>query len=85
MFPVYRKKDGYGERDRNDEVFDYVKGKLLEGVAVNIFVEGEHHLDKRVLPMQKGIARIAFGTYQDHRLDDLQIVPVGCNYNSEKF
>lgn len=80
MFPVYRRRDGYDGRDRNDEVFEYCQRKLQEGVAVNIFVEGEHHLDKRVLPAQKGIARIAFGTYERHPMDDLQIVPVGCNY-----
>jgi 1-acyl-sn-glycerol-3-phosphate acyltransferase len=80
MFPVYRRRDGYEGRDRNDEVFEYCRKKLLQGVAVNIFVEGEHHLDKRVLPAQKGIARIAFGTYERHPMDDLQIVPVGCNY-----
>ena len=80
MFPVYRQRDGYDKRDRNDEVFEYCQQKMLDGVAVNIFVEGEHHLDKRVLTLQKGIARIAFGTYENHKLDDLQIVPVGCNY-----
>lgn len=80
MFPVYRQRDGYDRRDRNDEVFEYCQKKLLTGVAVNIFVEGEHHLDKRILTIQKGIARIAFGTYENHPMDDLQIIPVGCNY-----
>ncbi len=80
MFPVFRKRDGYQGRDRNDDMFEFCQKKLLSRVAVNIFVEGEHHLDKRVLPTQKGITRIAFGTYQQHRLEDLQIVPVGCNY-----
>ncbi len=80
MFPVYRQRDGYGQRDRNDEVFEYCQQKMLDGVAVNIFVEGEHHIDKRILGMQKGIARIAFGTYENHKLDDLQVIPVGCNY-----
>jgi 1-acyl-sn-glycerol-3-phosphate acyltransferase len=82
MFPVFRRRDGFDGRDRNDEVFEYCQRKMMEGVAVNIFVEGEHHLDKRVLPAQKGIARVAFGTYERHRLDELQIVPVGCNYIS---
>jgi len=80
MFPVFRQRDGYQGRDRNDDVFEYCQNKLLKRVTVNIFVEGEHHLDKRVLPLQKGIARIAFGTYAKHRLEDLQVVPVGCNY-----
>lgn len=80
MFPVFRLRDGYQGRDRNDEVFEFCQQKMLEGVAVNIFVEGEHHMDKRVLPLQKGIARIAFSTFERHHLEDLQIVPVGCNY-----
>lgn len=80
MFPVFRQRDGYQGRDRNDEVFEFCQQKLQKRVAVNIFVEGEHHLDKRILTAQKGIARIAFGTYERHRQEDLQIVPAGCNY-----
>jgi 1-acyl-sn-glycerol-3-phosphate acyltransferase len=29
MFPVYRQRDGYGGRNRNDEVFEYCQKKLL--------------------------------------------------------
>lgn len=80
MFPVYRMRDGYAGRDRNDEVFDFCIDKLLHRRVVTIYVEGEHHLEKRVRPAQKGIARIAFAAYERHQLDDLQIVPAGCNY-----
>lgn len=82
MFPVYRMRDGYGSRDRNDEVFEYCIGKLYQRRVVTIYVEGEHHLEKRVRPIQKGIARIAFAAYERHRLDDLQIIPAGCSYVS---
>ncbi len=80
MFPVFRLRDGFQGRDRNDEVFEFCQEKLQRRVTVNIFVEGEHHLDKRVLTAKKGIARIAFGTYERHRQEDLQIIPTGCNY-----
>ena len=80
MFPVFRRRDGYVGRDRNEEVFDWCVDKLRTGHTVTIYVEGEHHLEKRVRPIQKGIARIAFATYDKHRQEDLQIVPVGCNY-----
>ncbi|MBL7828895.1 MAG: 1-acyl-sn-glycerol-3-phosphate acyltransferase, partial [Saprospiraceae bacterium] len=80
MFPVFRHRDGYDQRDRNDEVFEFCRKKLKEGVAVNIFVEGEHHLDKRILTIQKGLARVAFGAYEKDRDDELQIFPIGCNY-----
>lgn len=80
MFPVYRRRDGYTGRDRNDEVFDWCVEKLRTGRTVTIYVEGEHHLEKRVRPVQKGIARIAFEAYTRHGQEDLQIIPVGCNY-----
>jgi 1-acyl-sn-glycerol-3-phosphate acyltransferase len=80
MFPVYRVRDGYAGRDRNDEVFEYCIDKLHNRRVVTIYVEGEHHLEKRVRPTQKGIARIAFAAYERHQLEDLQIVPAGCNY-----
>jgi 1-acyl-sn-glycerol-3-phosphate acyltransferase len=80
MFPVYRVRDGYAGRDRNDEVFEYCIDKLQNRRVVTIYVEGEHHLEKRVRPVQKGIARIAFAAFERHRLDDLQIIPAGCNY-----
>lgn len=80
MFPVFRSRDGYTERDRNDGVFEFCEKKLLHRQAVTIYVEGEHHLEKRVRPVQKGLARIAFSTYEKHQLTDLQVIPVGCNY-----
>ena len=80
MFPVFRMRDGYGSRDRNEEVFEFCRQRLAHRGVVTIYVEGEHHLERRVRPIQKGIIRIAFGTLEQHHLDDLQIVPVSCNY-----
>lgn len=80
MFPVFRLRDGYKGRDRNDQVFEFCRQKLEHKRVVTIYVEGEHHLEYRVRPIQKGIARIAFGTFEKHELHDLQIIPAGCNY-----
>ncbi len=80
MFPIFRKRDGYNQVDRNDEVSEYCQQKMLQKRTVCVFVEGEHHADKRVLPIQKGLARIAFATYENHKIEDLQIIPAGCNY-----
>ena len=80
MFPIFRSRDGYTERDRNDGVFEFCEKKLVHRQVVTIYVEGEHHLEKRVRPVQKGLARIAFSTYEKHQLTDLQVIPVGCNY-----
>jgi 1-acyl-sn-glycerol-3-phosphate acyltransferase len=80
MFPVYRVRDGYSGRDRNGDVFAYCSSKLKERRVIAIYVEGEHHLEKRLRPVQKGVAHIAFQAFGEHHLDDLQVVPAGCNY-----
>jgi 1-acyl-sn-glycerol-3-phosphate acyltransferase len=80
MFPVYRLRDGYADRDRNEEVFEYCVTQLGERRIINIFVEGEHHLDKRIRPLKKGFARIAFAAYERFQQADLQVVPAGFNY-----
>ena len=80
MFPVFRLRDGYRHSDRNDAVFEYCIGKLQEGKIVTIYVEGEHHADRRVKPVQKGIARIAFEAYHKHGMRNMAIVPAGANF-----
>ena len=80
MFPVFRARDGYNDRNRNNEVFEYCKTKLEEEKVVSVFVEGVHHLDKQVHPVQKGIARIAFQSFEEADLEELLILPVGINF-----
>lgn len=80
MFPVFRSKDGYKNANRNDSVFEYCVDKMATKDCVSIYVEGMHHIDKQVRPVQKGIARIAFGAYERLQDDELMIVPIGCNF-----
>lgn len=80
MFPVFRQRDGYTGRDRNDEVFEFCREKLRQKRVLAIYVEGEHHLEWRVKPVQKGIIRIAFDALEKYDLPDLQIIPAGCNH-----
>jgi glycerol-3-phosphate O-acyltransferase / dihydroxyacetone phosphate acyltransferase len=80
MFPIFRARDGYVEQDRNDPIIEYCVGQLQQKKIVTIYVEGEHHLDKRLKPVQKGIARIAFAAYERHSDPELQVIPAACNY-----
>lgn len=82
MFPVFRQRDGYSGRDRNDAVFEFCREKLRQKRVLAIYVEGEHHLEWRVKPVQKGIIRIAFDALEKYDLPDLQIIPAGCNHVS---
>ncbi len=80
MFPVKRTRDGFTDLDRLDEMTQFVMESLEARRVLCIFVEGMHHADKRVLPIQKGIGRIAFSAYDKYQQSDLQIIPIGCNY-----
>lgn len=80
MFPVYRAKDGYTERNRHDDMLRYCYERLRERQVVSVYVEGMNHLEKHVRPVQRGIAAIAFHALMVDGLEDLVIVPAGCNY-----
>ena len=80
MFPVFRLRDGYSGRDRNNEVFEFCREKLRQKRVLAIYVEGEHHLEWRVKPVQKGVIRIAFDALEKYDLPDLLVIPAGCNH-----
>ena len=67
---------------KNIEIFVRCFEILKDNHAVQIFAEGEHHLNRRVLPLKKGFARIILGTLQKYPDVKIQIVPVGINYDS---
>ncbi len=80
MFPVYRFREGYEDSRRNNEVFEFCAQKLAENQILAIYVEGISAHEKRLRPMQKGAARIAWQAFEKNNLRNLQIVPVGANY-----
>lgn len=82
MIPVYRVRDGIKTLRKNEEVFDYCKEILNQQKAIQIFPEGMHHLQRKVLPFQKGFARIIEGTLLKYPDLNIDIVPVGFNYDS---
>lgn len=81
MLPVYRMKDrGYAYLKRNYETFNYCYEALNENKTVMILAEGRTIHEKRLRPIQKGTARIAFGTLEQYPEQEIYIVPVGVNY-----
>lgn len=82
MIPIYRIRDGMNTVKKNNDVFKQCHEILKNEGAIEIFAEGEHHLDRRVLPLKKGFARIILGTLQKYPDTDIQIIPVGINYDS---
>lgn len=82
MIPVYRIRDGINKIEKNLKVFEQCFEILNDEKAIEVFAEGAHHLKRQVLPLKKGFARIILGTLKKYPNLEIQIVPIGINYDS---
>lgn len=81
--PIFRFRDGFKRMRGNQETFDRAYRILARRKnPVLIMAEGGNSERKRLLPLQKGAARLAFGAYEAKGLEDLVIVPFGVNYSN---
>ena len=81
LIPMFRLKDGgYKVIKNNYDSISVTKEKILDGNWLLILAEGSTRFEKRLRPLQKGTARLAFNAIDDPRLADLQIIPIGVNY-----
>src|SRR5688572_11115669 len=62
QIPIYRQKDGISNLRKNASSFELTYRKLADGEAVLIFPEAKTTLEKRMRPIQRGTANLAFGT-----------------------
>ncbi len=86
MIPVYRLRDGRDTVSRNHEIFETCAQLLKKGEALTMFPEANHNLRRRVRPLSKGFTRVLFKALEYAPELDIQIVPVGLNYqNAELF
>ncbi len=85
MIPTYRRQDDPSQVSKNLETFSAAVSRLAQGSAVGMFPEGKSHDATKVDTVHTGAARIAIQALQ-MGVRDLQIVPVGINYErKEKF
>jgi BASS family bile acid:Na+ symporter len=80
MLPIYRIRDGRSTLGKNQAIFDTCVLLLEKGETVLLFPEANHHLDRRVRPLSKGFTRIVFQALDRQVIPNLQLVPVGINY-----
>jgi len=87
LIPIFRMKDGgYRNVRQNFQTFDYCYAALDAGKNIMILAEGSTVYEKRLRPIQKGTARIVFGALEKFPDMDLQVLPVGVNFNfSNRF
>ncbi|NVO10941.1 MAG: 1-acyl-sn-glycerol-3-phosphate acyltransferase [Bacteroidales bacterium] len=83
ILPVYRIRDGYQNLQLNDDVFRKTLDVLRIHRGIGILPEGNHFGQRRLRPLKKGIARIAFQAEDacEGKLN-IHIIPVGLNYSN---
>lgn len=80
MLPVYRIRDGKANLPKNKPIFERC-GRLLDSnEAILLFPEANHSLIRRVRPLSKGFTRIIDATLRFNPNLDVQLVPIGQNY-----
>ena len=80
MLPVYRMSDGISTLQKNETTFRIAYEQLNKKLALLIFAEGSHSLQRRVRPLSKGFTRVIFGALEKNPGLEIDIVPVGINY-----
>ena len=81
IMPISRVRDGLEKVRHNDETMHKAVETLHDGVPFCIFAEGTHHPDRSLLPLSKGIFRIALQANESFgERKPVYIVPVGIAY-----
>ena len=82
IMPIRRKRDGIGEVLQNDETEEKAIDVLQDGVPFCILPEGTHRPKHSLLPLGKGIFRIALRANERFGHEKpVYIVPVGLEYS----
>ena len=82
IMPVYRARDGKESLAQNERIFEKSVEVVLHNTPFCIMAEGTHNDRRQLLPLKKGIFRIAFVAQQKLGDKPLYIVPVGIDYES---
>ncbi|MEL7021918.1 MAG: 1-acyl-sn-glycerol-3-phosphate acyltransferase, partial [Bacteroidota bacterium] len=80
--PIYRFRDGFDNLRKNQETMERMEQLLANNGNIIIMAEGIRKHEKRMRPIQKGTARMVFGSYGKYQNDEIQIVPVGINFTN---
>ena len=87
MIPIFRASEGFDNLKNNYGTFEYCYDLLNDNQLIQILAEASTQQVKRLRPLKKGTARMAFGALEKHGRDlDIQLVPCGINYTAaDKF
>ena len=87
MLPLFRQDESGIQAVRdNYKVLDAMSQALGEGKTVMVLAEGNTRHEKRLRPIRKAVARLAFNAASQFPDKEIYVVPVGVNYTySERF
>ncbi|MBN2614482.1 MAG: 1-acyl-sn-glycerol-3-phosphate acyltransferase [Bacteroidales bacterium] len=87
ILPVYRIRDGYDSLKKNEITFKKTLDIIRNKNGFVIMPEGNHAGFRRLRPLRKGFARIAFQAEEATGYSlDIKLIPVGISYsNYENF
>lgn len=82
MMPIMRMRDGIEEVKKNNKTIETAAEVLKDRVPLCIFPEGTHQTKYSMLPLSKGIFRIALQAKELLGDTPLYIVPIGIRYGN---
>ena len=81
ILPVYRIRDGKSSLSKNAAIFDQSRRVLLDGYPLCLMAEGRHNNRHQLLPLVKGMFRIAGEAQRQMGSRPLKIYPVGIDFD----
>ena len=82
ILPVFRIRDGKENLQNNDETFNIAVRTLEYGQNVGLFPEARHNNKRSLLPLKKGVPRLAFMAEEKNNFNlNLKIIPAGIYYS----
>jgi len=82
MLPVYRIRDGWSSISKNKNIFNKSAKLLAHEKALSLFPEASHNLNRTVRPLSKGFTRIVHKALEQNPELNLNLVPIGFNYEN---
>jgi len=80
QIPIFRFRDGFKNLKKNKETFAKAHEILANNGAIIIYAEGSTLLIKKLRSLQRGMAKLAFGAWEEGQVEGIQVVPIGVNY-----
>ncbi|MEO8761637.1 MAG: 1-acyl-sn-glycerol-3-phosphate acyltransferase [Bacteroidia bacterium] len=84
IVPIFRARDGGGHSSikKNLDSFKVVYDLLNKRQKIIVLAEGISLQERRLQPIQKGTAKMAFSYLEQGGHDDLKILPIGVTYST---